>query len=214
MSERPWTHRLEYFLLRYVLRISFVTFSRYRCYDRHKFPEQGAVLVCCNHQSFLDPPLVGSAFNRRMNFLARKSLFRIGLFARIIASLDAIPLERDGLGMAGLKESLRRLKRGEPVVIFPEGTRSRDGEVQEMKPGFCVLARRSEVTILPVGIDGSFEAWPRWSPLPQPGVIQLVTGDPILPDLVRQLDDVSLSAEVERRIRECHRRARDARLQA
>ncbi len=214
MSERPWNYRLEYFLLRYVLRIMFVVCSRYRCLDRHKLPDEGAVLVCCNHQSFLDPPLVGSAFNRRLNFLARKTLFRNPLFGRIIASLDAIPLEQHGLGMAGLKESLRRLKRGESVVIFPEGTRSRDGEVQKLQPGFCVLARRSAVTVLPMGLDGAFDAWPRWSPLPRPGVIQLAVGDPIPPDVVSQLDDAALTAEVERRIRECHLRAREARLRS
>jgi 1-acyl-sn-glycerol-3-phosphate acyltransferase len=169
--------------------------------------------VCSNHQSFLDPPLVGSAFNRRMNYLARKTLFSLGPFGWFIRTLDAIPLEKDGLGMAGLKESLRRLKRGEPVVIFPEGTRTRDGDVQHLKPGFCVLARRSDVTILPVGIDGAFQAWPRTSVVPGPGRVRIVVGDPILPDVVRAMDDASLTAEVERRIRSCHQQARAARSQ-
>jgi 1-acyl-sn-glycerol-3-phosphate acyltransferase len=174
-------------------------------------PAVGTVLVCANHQSFLDPPLVGCAFNRHMSYLARKSLFRWRPFGRFIATLDAIPLDQEGLGMAGLKESLRRLKRGEALVIFPEGTRSPDGDMAELKPGFCVLARRSAVTMLPVGIDGSHQAWPRSSFLPRPGRVQLVVGDPIPPEVVRQLDDIALAAEVERRIRDCLRQAREIR---
>ena len=73
-----------------------------------------------------------------MNYLARESLFKFAPFRWLIRSLDAIPLDRDGIGIAGLKESLRRLKRGEMVLIFPEGRRTSDGKIASFRPGFTV----------------------------------------------------------------------------
>src|SRR6185369_4246968 len=96
-------------------------------------------------------------------------------------SLDAIPIDRDGLGLAGLKETLKRLKRGEMVLIFPEGTRTPDGQVAPLKPGFCAIARRANVPLVPVAIDGAFDAWPRFSPVPRPATIHVEFGPPIEP---------------------------------
>ena len=90
-----------------------------------------------NHQSHLDPVLVGLASDQRLNYLARDTLFGFAPFRWLINSLDAIPIDREGLGLGGLKETLKRLKRGESVLMFPEGTRTRDGEVGRLRPGFC-----------------------------------------------------------------------------
>ena len=119
------------------------------------------MLVVSNHQSHLDPPLVGVACPRRLNCLARETLFHFAPFRWLINSLDAIPIDREGLGLAGIKESLRRLKRGEMVTIFPEGTRTGDGEIGPFLPGFTALAVRGKAAILPVAIEGAFVAWPR-----------------------------------------------------
>ena len=102
---------------------------------RANIPKTGAVLVVSNHQSHLDPTLVGAGCDRRMNYLARETLFHFAPLRWLIRSLDAIPIDRDGLGLNGIKESLRRLKRGEMVLIFPEGTRTRDGDVAPFRPG-------------------------------------------------------------------------------
>ena len=144
MSTRSLPARMYYDAFRFIIRLALVPIFGFRCFGRHKVPRDGAILVCANHQSVLDPPVIGCVFDRRLNYLARRTLFRFAPFRWLIRSLDAIPIERDGMGMAGLKESLRRLKRGEGVIIFPEGTRSHDGEVAPLKPGFCVLARRVE----------------------------------------------------------------------
>ena len=103
----------------------------------------------------------------------------------LIRSYDAIPIERDGLGMGGLKESLRRLKRGEMVLIFPEGRRTGDGEVAPLRPGFTMLAIRSGAAILPVGIDGAYAAWPRQRKYPGRGRICIHYGPPITADEVQ-----------------------------
>jgi 1-acyl-sn-glycerol-3-phosphate acyltransferase len=139
-----------------------------------------------------------------MNYLARETLFRFAPLGWLIHSLDAIPIDRDGLGLNGIKESLRRLKRGEMVLIFPEGTRTRDGEVAAFRPGFTVLAARSKAWILPVAIEGAFDAWPRSQKLPGRGTIHVSYGKPIPPEEVASYDERELAAEVERRVRQCH----------
>jgi 1-acyl-sn-glycerol-3-phosphate acyltransferase len=171
-------------------------------------PTEGAVLVSSNHQSYFDPVIVGLTFNRRLNYLARQTLFRFTLFRWLIDFLDAIPLDRDGLGVSGLKECLRRLRRGEIVLIFPEGTRTRDGNVSPLQPGFIMLARRGTVSLLPVGIDGAFDAWPRTAIVPRLTKIHVAVGNPITPAEIARLDDAQLLAELEQRIRDCHHQAR------
>jgi 1-acyl-sn-glycerol-3-phosphate acyltransferase len=179
-----------------------------RCEGRNLVPRQGGVLVLSNHQSHFDPILVGLACDRRLNYLARQTLFRFQPFVWLINSLDAIPIDREGLGMSGLKETLRRLKREEMVLMFPEGTRTHTGEVGAIKPGFCALARRARVPLLPVGIEGAFAAWPRWQLLPGRSVIQVSIGAPIQPEDIEHLDDRQLIAEVHRRLVACHAAAR------
>lgn len=171
-------------------------------------PKEGGALVLSNHQSHLDPVLVGSACNRRLNYLARDSLFGFAPFRWLIRSLDAIPIDREGLGLSGLKETLRRLRRGELVLMFPEGTRTRDGEVASLKPGFCALAKRAGVPLVPVAIDGAFAAWPRGRALPLPAAICVQFGPPIWPDESKGLTDEELIALIERRLRAAHAAAR------
>jgi 1-acyl-sn-glycerol-3-phosphate acyltransferase len=208
MAERSLTQRLGYAAIRTFARITGVVFFRMRCKGRQNIPPSGPLIVCANHQSFLDPVLIGLAFNRRLNYLGRKSLFRFTPFRLFLLFLDAIPLDRDGLGLAGLRESMRRIKRGEGVLLFPEGTRTHDGSVLPLQPGFCVLARRGNVTVLPVGFDGAFDAWPRTAKLPTASTIHVCIGKPLSPDEISKLDDISLVAEVERRIRDCHQQAK------
>ena len=140
---RPLWKKPGYIFIRSFFRIIGVCLFRYRCYGRGHMPEQGPLLICSNHQSYFDPIVVGIGFNPMPTYLARKTLFRFPLFGWLIAYLEAIPIDRDGMGLGGFKNSLRRLKRGEMVVIFPEGTRSPDGNVGPLKPGFVALARRT-----------------------------------------------------------------------
>jgi 1-acyl-sn-glycerol-3-phosphate acyltransferase len=167
--------------------------------------------VLSNHQSHFDPVLIGLACDRRLNYLARKTLFGFAPFRWLIESLDAIPIDREGLGLEGLKETLRRLKRGEMVLIFPEGTRTRDGEVAPFKPGFSALAKRTDAWLVPVAIDGAFDAWPRRRLLPGLATIHIQFGEPIAGSEARQWDERELVAEIERRIRACHAAAREHR---
>lgn len=203
MAERSLLSRLWYRFCQRVLFLVEVLVCGVRYSGRENVPKTGAVLVVSNHQSHFDPPLVGSPCPRRMNYLARETLFRFALLRWLIRSLDAIPIDREGGGLTGIKESLRRLKRGEMVLVFPEGTRTRDGEIAPFRPGFTVLAARSGAAILPVAIEGAFDVWPRWRKFPRLGKIRVHYGQPIPHEEIQGRDEREVVAEVERRVRQC-----------
>ncbi|MGD9722212.1 MAG: lysophospholipid acyltransferase family protein [Pirellulales bacterium] len=213
-AQRSLPNRAWQAFLKFTCRVGSVAVLHIRCFDREKVPAAGGGVVLSNHQSNLDPVLIGLACERRLNYVARTTLFSSGLFRLLVAGLDAIPIDREGGGLGGLKETLKRIKRGEMVLLFPEGTRTPDGEVHAMKPGFCALARRSGVPLVPVALDGAFDAWPRTRALPRPAIVHVRWGDPIEPALVAKLSDDELVAEVERRIRACHAAARHGRQRA
>ena len=202
--ERSLPRHLWYQLLQRWLQLAGVLLYGVRHWGRENIPTSGGVLVVSNHQSHFDPPLVGIGCPRPMNYVARETLFRFPPFARLIHSVGAFPLDREGMGLAGIKESLRRLKRGEMVVIFPEGTRTGDGEIAPFRPGFTALAVRSGAAILPVAIEGAFQVWPRWRKFPGLGHIEVRYGRPILPAEFAGCDERELLAKVERRVHECH----------
>lgn len=211
MARRPLYKRSGYNFLQMLCRLTAILLLRVRGIDRENVPVQGGALVCSNHQSFFDPVLVGVVFNRRLNYLARKSLFRFAPFRWLIEFLDAIPIERDGFGIGGIKETLKRLKAGEMVLIFPEGTRTRDGSISALKPGFISLARRSKTPLLPVAMDGAYDAWPRNAKLPRPSKVVVCVGEPIDQEQIQQLDDDQLIQELDRRIHGCYAKAKAAR---
>jgi 1-acyl-sn-glycerol-3-phosphate acyltransferase len=205
---RPWWKSAGYQFFKRSFLVLARLFFWFRWRGKEYFPREGGALICCNHQSYFDPVLVGICFKHQLNFLARDTLFKTFLFGPLIHYLEAIPIERDGFGISGIKETLRRLKRGEMVVIFPEGTRTLDGKVGELKPGFCALARRGHVPILPVAVDGAYDAWPRSQRFPRPVKLRTCFGPLISIEEIAALSDDELLNEVRRRILACHREAR------
>ena len=138
-------------------------------------------MLVSNHLSHLDVLVLGILLERPLNYVARSTLFFFPL-GRFIRSLGAFPIQRDGIGAQGLKETLRRLKAGGIVTLFPEGTRTPDGELGEMKSGIAMLAAKAKVPILPAAIAGTFEAWPRSRSFPVPHPIRVHFGQPISPN--------------------------------
>ncbi len=122
----------------------------------------GAVLVASNHQSFLDPPLIGNLYQDEMYFLARKTLFR-GFGAWLYPKWKAIPVDQDRPDMASLKTVIKLLQHGERVLIFPEGERTLDGNLGQGQPGIGLTVAKARVPVQPVRISGAFEALPRGS---------------------------------------------------
>jgi len=178
---------LWYRLCRRLFQVTFAAVWKVRVFNRHHEPARGSVLYICNHQSFLDPILMSLALRRPMNYMARESLFRQAVFGRIIRSLNAFPVRRAAADTRALKEALRRLRRGEQLVVFPEGTRTRDGSIGPFLPGVSMLARRGADWVVPVLIDGAFECWPRTQRLPRPGHIVVAYAPALRSDEVRAM---------------------------
>jgi len=142
-------------------------------------PARGPLLIVANHQSFLDPPLIGvSFFNRPLRYVAREGLFRNALFGPFIRSLNAIPIREDGRSDAtSIRRILTALDEGAAVLLFPEGTRTVDGRVDAFKRGIALLLKRAKCPVAPVAIAGAYEAWPRSQALPTlGGSVHVVVG--------------------------------------
>jgi 1-acyl-sn-glycerol-3-phosphate acyltransferase len=132
-------------------------------------PRNGPFLLIANHGSYLDPPILGhTCYRRRMHFLAMSGLFSFPPFRWLISSLGAIPIERLGNAGPGLKGSLKCLSEGHGLVIFPEGSRTPDGELHPFKRGVMLVIRRAKVPVVVAGIAGAFDSWPIFKVLPIP----------------------------------------------
>lgn len=206
--KRPLWKRAGYSALKTFFWLTALGFFRFRWRGKQHFPVEGGAVVCSNHQSYFDPILVGICFRRQLSFLARKTLFDWFLFGRLIRYLDAIPIDRDGMSLGGIKESLRRLRQGDVLVVFPEGTRSEDGQVGPLKPGFLALVRRGRVPILPAAVDGAYDAWPRSRKLPRLTRLCTVFGPMIGVEEVARMSDEQLMEEVRTRLIACLEQAR------
>jgi 1-acyl-sn-glycerol-3-phosphate acyltransferase len=172
---------------------------RFRYAGKPNVPIEGPVLIVSNHQSNLDPVLIGLACPRQLKYFARVGLF-FWPFSWWIRALGAVPIDRAN-AIGGIKTTLKLLKQGEAVVVFPEGSRTHDGKMNPMLPGFCMLARRGGATIVPVAIDGAFNALPRGSALPRLAEITLVICPKITPNEIATMSDEELTRLVETRIR-------------
>ncbi len=146
---------------------------------RENIPEEGPFILASNHLSFLDPPLLGISSPRKLYFLARKTLFKNKIFSAFIKRLGAIPIEREGSPMA-LRKGLDVLKEGKGLVIFPEGTRSRDGKLKNGKPGVGFLAIKGKCPVVPVFISGTDKALPVGAKFIKPTKIKVKIGKPLL----------------------------------
>ncbi len=146
-------------------------FFRFRIEDEQYFPKSGGVIVAANHASFLDIPLLGCAIPRRVVFLGRANLFPNRFLSWILRKLGWIPLQTHRLDRKAFGVALDYLKSGTPVVIFPEGTRTEDGQLQQGRPGIGYLVEESQCQVIPVYISGTFKVlpinakWPKLFPV-------------------------------------------------
>jgi 1-acyl-sn-glycerol-3-phosphate acyltransferase len=147
------------FILSYII---FHFLFRRKVYGIEHIPKEGTFLICANHLSYFDPPCIGSSLPfRHIFYLARKTLFTSRLMGWLLPRIHAIPVDQEKSDIFGIRTTLQVLKAGAPLLLFPEGARSWDGQLQKGEPGTGMIALKSGVSILPVRIRGTFEAWPR-----------------------------------------------------
>ena len=162
-----------------MFRVYFSVLFDLKVYGVRNVPRTGGALMVSNHQSLLDPPLLGVRVHRPMSYMAKSELFRNKAFAWIIRSLGAFPVRQGAGDVGAIKETVSRLKEGRMLNIFPEGGRTETGEIGPMQPGVALVVRRAGVPIIPVAIHGSFEAWPKGKRFFHLHPIRLAYGPPL-----------------------------------
>src|SRR5579872_5835493 len=151
--DRSRAHLVWYKSVQYLIATLATVLLRWRATGQCNVPASGGVLLVSNHLSYLDVFFLGIPLRRPLNYVARSTLFVRGL-ACLMRSVGGFPIQREGIGASGLKETLRRLRAGGIVTLFPEGTRSPDGALGPLKPGIAVLVARAGVPVVPVGLAG------------------------------------------------------------
>lgn len=197
----PWLWKMAQALVRIFTTLAFDL----KVYGVRNIPRQGGVLIVSNHQSLLDPMLLGARVPRAMSYMAKSELFRNKFFGGLIRRLGAFPVRQGAGDVGAIKETVNRLQEGRMLNIFPEGSRSEDGEIAPMQPGVALVLRRAHVPIVPAAIVGSFEAWPRGKSLFRTHPVRVVYGPPMD---VTGLKGEQLVGKIDRAIRTLFERLR------
>lgn len=174
----PYARNLTWRFIQIAFQMFFIIWFRYRVKGLERLPKGGALLLV-NHQSFIDPLVVAVGMKRPVSYLARHDLFKVPLIGWILKNTYVMPIRRDSAGTESIRLAVERLKQGYFVGLFPEGTRSRDGALQEIKPGFLSIVRRAQVPVVPVAIAGAINALPRGAKWVRPATVRVVIGEPL-----------------------------------
>jgi 1-acyl-sn-glycerol-3-phosphate acyltransferase len=144
-----------------------------------RVPATGPCILAANHASFMDPFFQGSAVQREVFYLARSSAFWFPLGV-VLRACNAVPMDREGGGLKGMLKIIDILKQGHAITLFPEGTRTPDGNLQSAKAGIGLIVIKSGAPVVPVRIFGAYEAWNRHMTLPRPRHMTVKYGWPLL----------------------------------
>ncbi len=163
-----------------VFKLFLLVWHRLRIRGLENIPDKGGVLLASNHASFLDPPVVGVSYRKRpIHFMARDTLWNSKVGSWWMNQVGCIPVSRGSGDLKALKTTIKMLKEGKVVSMFPEGTRTEDGELQEAKGGIGFIIEKSGCVVVPVYIDGTFKAYPKGAKLIKPLTITITYGKPI-----------------------------------
>ena len=185
---------------------------RVRVIGRDRVPPSGAYVIAPSHRSILDVPFAAGITRRRIRFLAKQELFSGRVGGALFPRLGGIPVERGTTDRAALRACDAVLAEGDPLAIFPEGTRRRGPVLGDLFHGVAYLALKRGVPIVPVGVGGSEEILPSGRALPRPHRVVVVVGEPVVPDASmsarRRSDVAALTATLTARLQSCFDEAR------
>jgi 1-acyl-sn-glycerol-3-phosphate acyltransferase len=152
---------------------------RFRVIHRERMIQSGPVILAMNHQSYLDPPLAGITCDRAIYFLARRTLLNVPLLGRVLPKVNVIPVNQEGVDRSAIKAMIRVLQAGNGVLVFPEGSRTLDGNLQPAEPGLGLVIAKTLAPVVPLRIFGAHEALPRGGGRLRFVPITVVVGEPI-----------------------------------
>jgi 1-acyl-sn-glycerol-3-phosphate acyltransferase len=155
-------------------------FFRFRVIHRERMIQSGPAILAMNHQSYLDPPLAGTACDRAIYFLARRTLLNVPLLGWLLPKLNVIPVDQEGVDRSAIKALIRVLKAGNAALVFPEGSRTLDGTLQPAEPGLGLVIAKTRAPVVPMRIFGAHEALPRGGGRLRFVPITVVVGEPIV----------------------------------
>jgi 1-acyl-sn-glycerol-3-phosphate acyltransferase len=144
-----------------------------------RIPTEGSLILAMNHESYLDPPLAGISCDREIFYLARKTLLEWPILGPIFPHLNVIPVDQERADMSALKSLIKVVRAGNASVIFPEGSRTLDGKLQEAQPGLGLVIAKTLAPVVPMRVFGAYQAFPRGGRPRLFSPIRLVVGEPM-----------------------------------
>jgi 1-acyl-sn-glycerol-3-phosphate acyltransferase len=174
-------NKIFYLTVRFIVIGVCRLYLRLRIIDAHKIPKTGTFILAPSHRSTLDIPVAAATTRRRLMYMGKDSMWKIKPIGKFLTMLGAFPVTRGSADLEALKRCIAVLERGDPLVLFPEGTRRNGRVIESLFDGAGFIAYKTGVPIIPVGIAGSEEIWPPGTKLPRPRKCVAVVGDAIYP---------------------------------
>jgi len=166
-----------------LFKLGLLIWNRVKVYGAENIPDEGGVLMASNHASFLDPPVVSIGYRKRpIHFMARNTLWNSKFGTWWMTHVGCIPVSRGTGDMRALKTTIKMLKEGKVVSMFPEGTRTEDGKLQKPLGGIGFIVEKSGCSVVPSYIDGSYKAHPKGTRFIKPTKVTITYGKPITPE--------------------------------
>lgn len=190
MSGAEWSSPWPYYTARFCVWVWLKVYLRFESHGSENVPRTGGCLIASNHVSYLDPPVISCSVKHRLvHFLARDTLFTPGIGGWFMHGVQCIPIDRTRGDVAALRKGISVLKNGEALSLFPEGTRSPDGQLKAAKGGVGFLIAKAAVPVVPAYVDGSYAAFPKGAKYVKPGKVRVFYGPPIQPAEFAALGD-------------------------
>lgn len=187
-----------YVFCRSLARLVGTLFQDLKVYDEKNVPLSGGVVLVSNHQSFVDPIFIAAKLPRVLAFLAKSELFKPWGFRWLIRQCNAFPVKQGAGDVGAMKASIALLQGGKALLIFPEGSRSEDGELAPIAAGSALVIKRAKVPVVPVAIEGAFHVWPKHRLLPRTGKVRVKFGEPIV---IHDLDSRAIVGRIEQELK-------------
>ncbi len=170
---------MSYKIFKFIFWLFAKIYLRLKVVGKKNFPKSGGLIVASNHVSYLDPVLVGVSASREINYMAKKELFENPIMSKLLWSWHVFPVKRDSADLFAIKEAMRRVKKGEGLMIFPEGTRQSGKEFGKPEEGVGFLVSKLNVPVIPVYVSGTDQALPKDAKFIKPKKVTVHFGQPI-----------------------------------